>query len=138
MEVKSDLILKHVVETSSTEELHSPVGDWAGPGCVIAVSDWLTVLPELTLEGKERHGTLWGNSVSIYSSFLLDFPLAALVGFDADEDSWMDTLILGGCLESKKMSDFTVKEVQVSGVKPREALKPTTKQMERASVSKSQ
>lgn len=50
----------------------------------------------------------------------------------------MDTLILGGCPESKKMSHFRVKEVQVSGVKPREALKPTTKQMEGASVSKNQ
>lgn len=58
VEVKSDLVLKHVVETSSTEELHSPVGDCAGPGCVIAVSDLRTVLPELTLEGKERHSTL--------------------------------------------------------------------------------
>lgn len=103
MEVKSDLILKHVVETSSTEEQHSAVGDWVGSGCLIAVSGLLTLLPELTLEGTERHSTPQVNSVSIYSSFLLDFSLVALVRFDAGEDSWMDTLIQGGCPESKML-----------------------------------
>lgn len=54
---------------------------------MIPVSDLLTVLPEVRLEGKERHRAPCGNCVSIYSFFLLHFPLTALVGFDAAEDS---------------------------------------------------
>lgn len=96
--------LKCIFEISSTEELHPAPSDWQDlDEWLILIASWLCCL---RFERKQRRAEIIRYS-SIYFLFLLDCLLAALIWFEAAEDSWVNTLITDGCLVSKKMAQMT-------------------------------